>query len=94
MPKLNLKDSPKLFCEQAQVGYNAEAFIAAFLAGQNANVYAFSPQHAKRLKQALEYNIEKYEKQFGEIMAEWNPNVKSPIQSVNLNNSSEEDKEQ
>jgi hypothetical protein len=42
-----------------------------------------TPAHAKRLKQYLEHELSEFEKQYGEITAEWTPNVVSPVQRAN-----------
>ncbi len=79
----DLKKAPKLFCENVATGFSPEYFIVGLQSGQNAQVYSFSPAHAKRLLQKLQYDVENYEKQHGEITAEWSPNVVSPVQRSN-----------
>lgn len=84
---MDLHKAPKQFCENVTVGFAEDYFVAAFLSGQNASVYSFTPQHAKRLKQYLEKKIEDYEEKYGEIEAEWTPNIKSPLQRDDVSGS-------
>lgn len=79
----DLKNAPKLFCENVITGASSEGFVMGFSSGNQAQFYAFTPAHMKRLQQKLAYDIEEYEKQHGEITAEWNPNVVSPVQRFN-----------
>ena len=79
----DLKKAPKLFCESISVGYTPEYFVMGLSSGQQAAIYSLTPQHLKRLKQYLEHQITQYEKEHGEIKAEWNPNVPSPLKSIN-----------
>jgi len=48
--------------------------------GAQAQIYSLTPGHAKRLQQYLEHNIKEFEAKHGEITAEWDPNVVSPVQ--------------
>jgi hypothetical protein len=82
---MDLNKIPKQFCENITVAYSPEYFIIAMITGQNVNAYSLTPQHAKRLQQYLQYNIENFEKNFGEIKANWTPGVESPLQLVDLN---------
>ncbi len=82
---MDLNKIPKQFCENITVAYSPEYFIIAMMTGQNINAYSLTPQHAKRLQQYLQYNIENFEKNFGEIKANWTPGVESPLQLVDLN---------
>ncbi len=50
--------------------------------GTQASIYSLTPQHLKRLKEYLAHQIHSYEKEHGEIAAEWNPNVVSPVQRL------------
>ena len=79
----DLKNAPKLFAENIKVGYTPEYFVLGMSSGAQAQIYALSPAHAKRLKQYLEHEINNFEKKHGEITAEWNPNVVSPVQRSN-----------
>ena len=54
------------------------------ITGENGIAYALSPQHMKRLAQYLAHQISDYEKQFGEIHAEWKPGIQSPIQTKDI----------
>jgi hypothetical protein len=79
----DLQKAPKLFCENIRVGFNPEYFVMGLSSGTQAQIYSLTPAHAKRLYQYLEHELERYEKEHGEIVAEWNPNVVSPVQKVN-----------
>jgi hypothetical protein len=79
----DLQTAPKLFCENIQTGYSNEYFVIGLQSGQQAQAYALTPAHAKRLVQKLTYEISEFEKQHGEITTEWNPNVVSPVQRAN-----------
>ena len=79
----DLKNAPKLFAENIKVGFTQEYFVLGVSSGSQAQIYALSPAHAKRLKQYLEHEIKNFEKNHGEITAEWHPNVVSPVQRAN-----------
>jgi hypothetical protein len=79
----DLKNAPKLFAENIKVGFTPEYFVLGLSSGAQAQIYALSPAHAKRLQQYLEHEIANFEKKHGEITAEWNPNVVSPVQKAN-----------
>jgi len=85
---MDLNKVPKQFCDNVTVGCSKEAFILIMQTGGTGTAYAFTPEHAKRLSQSLAHNIAEYEKSHGKIDAEWNPNIKSPIQSTDLPNDS------
>ena len=84
----DIKQAPKLFCENVKIGYTPEYLILGVSSGQQAQIYAFTPGHAKRLHQYLGHQIKEFEKEHGEIVAEWNPNIVSPVQRVNPPNES------
>ncbi len=74
--KINIpkEHSEGIYSNIAFMNFNQSEFVvdyARLLPGvPEAKVYSriiLSPQHAKRLMQLLERNVEKYEKQFGEI---------------------------
>jgi hypothetical protein len=79
-PSVDLKDAPKQFCDNISIGYSDEFFAVALFSGGMVDVYAITPEHAKRLSQSLAFNVGEYEKRFGEIKAEWSEGVRSPIQ--------------
>ncbi|MFT7507428.1 MAG: hypothetical protein ACI92I_000578 [Acidimicrobiales bacterium] len=79
----DLKNAPKLFAENIKVGYTPEYFILGMSSGAQAQIYALSPAHAKRLQQYLTHEIDNFEEKHGEVSAEWNPNVVSPVQRAN-----------
>jgi hypothetical protein len=79
----DLKNAPKLFCETITVGFTPEYFVMGLSSGSQATIYSLTPQHLKRLREYLSHQIEQYEKEHGEIKADWNPNVVSPVQRMN-----------
>jgi hypothetical protein len=79
----DLKKAPKLFCESISVGFTAEYFVMGLSSGSQASIYSLTPQHLKRLREYLHHQIAEYEKEHGEIKANWNPNVVSPVQRMN-----------
>lgn len=79
----DLKKAPKLFCESINVGFTPEYFVMGLSSGSQATIYSLTPQHTKRLVQYLNHQIAEYEKEHGEVKAEWNPNVVSPVQRAN-----------
>lgn len=79
----DLQKAPKLFCENVQTAFTPEYFVLGFTSGNQATIYSFTPAHLKRLSQKLTHDIAEFEKKHGEITAEWNPNIVSPVQKVN-----------
>lgn len=79
----DLKKAPKLLAENVRIGYSPEFFVMGISSGAQAQAYSFTPAHAKRLQQYLTHQIKEYESQHGEITADWNPNVVSPVQKTN-----------
>lgn len=79
----DLKKAPKLFAENIKLGFTSEYFVMGVSSGAQASIFSLTPAHAKRLKQYLEHQLSEYEEQHGEITAEWNPNVVSPVQRAN-----------
>ena len=79
----DLKQAPKLFAENIKIGFSAEYFVLGISSGNQAQIYSLTPGHAKRLVQYLEHEIKEFENKHGEITAEWNPNVVSPVQRAN-----------
>ncbi len=79
----DLQKAPKLLAENIKVGYSPEYFVLGISSGAQAHVFSLTPAHAKRLQQYLEHEIKNFEDKHGEITAEWNPNVVSPLQKVN-----------
>lgn len=80
MKSEDIKNAPKLFCESINVMYTPEYFIMSLSSGAQGTIYSLTPQHAKRLQQYLNHQITEYQKENGEIKAEWNPNIISPLQ--------------
>ena len=82
--KINdLEKAPKLFCENIKLGFTKEYFVLALSSGDQATFYSLTPEHAKRLQMYLAHEIAGFEKEHGEIKAEWTPNVVSPLQKLN-----------
>lgn len=79
----DLKKAPKLFAENVKIGFTPEYFVMGVSSGAQAQIYSFSPAHAKRLMQYLAHEIAEFEQKHGEITAQWNPNVVSPVQRTN-----------
>ena len=79
----DLKKAPKLFAENVRIGFSPEYFVLGISSGTQAQIYSLTPAHAKRLMQYLQHEIATYEEQNGEITADWNPNVVSPVQRAN-----------
>ena len=79
-------DAPKQFCEDASFvvvnrGDKGECFYFGLRSGANAQAFALTPQHAKRMAQMISYHIDQYEQKFGTINVEdWTPELKSPFQ--------------
>ncbi len=76
----DLKQAPKLFCATINLAFTPEYFVMGLSSGNQGTLYSLTPQHAKRLLQYLEHQIKEYEEKHGEIKAEWNPNIISPVQ--------------
>lgn len=79
----DLKKAPKLFAENIKIGHTPEYFVMGLSSGSQAQIYSLTPGHAKRLLQYLQHELQGYEEAHGEITAEWNPNVVSPVQRAN-----------
>lgn len=76
----DLKKAPKLFCESVNVAFTPEFFVMSLSSGSQASIYAFSPEHLKRLTQYLEHQVKEYEEKHGPIEAKWDPKIVSPVQ--------------
>lgn len=79
----DIQKAPKLLAENIKVGFSPEYFVMAISSGNQAQVYSLTPAHAKRLQQYLSHELKNFEEKHGEITAEWNPNVVSPVQRRN-----------
>jgi hypothetical protein len=78
---MDLNKVPKQFCENITVGVSQESFVMGMLNGEAGTFFVLTPQHMKRLAQYLAHQVGEYEKQYGEITAEWQPLTQSPIQT-------------
>lgn len=76
----DIKKAPKIFCESINVAFTPEFFVMSLSSGNQTGIYALTPQHTKRLQQYLTHQLAEYEKTNGEIKADWNPNIVSPLQ--------------
>ncbi len=76
----DIKKAPKLFCESIHIAYTPEYFVMALSSGTQASIYSLTPEHTKRLQQYLTHQISEYEAKNGEIKADWNAKIVSPIQ--------------
>jgi hypothetical protein len=83
MKQDELKKAPKMFCESVSLAFTPEYFVMGLTSGTQGSIYTLTPQHAKRLHQYLEHQLKDFEEKNGEIVAEWNPNVVSPVQRAN-----------
>lgn len=83
MKSEDLKKAPKLFCESINVGYTPEYFVLGMSSGQQAQIYAVTPEHAKRLAQYLTHQVSEYEREHHTITTEWSPKIVSPVQRAN-----------
>ena len=79
----DLKNAPKLFAESINIAFTPEFFVMGISSGNQGTIYSLTPQHAKRLHQYLTHQINEYEKENHEIIAEWKPNIISPVQRAN-----------
>ena len=80
----DLQKAPKIFCESIKLGFSPEFFVMGLSSGAQVSIFSLTPQHTKRLLQYLQHEVSKYEAAHGTIAAEWNPNVVSPVQNLNL----------
>lgn len=76
----DIKKAPKLFAENIKLGYTPEYFVCAITSGANAQTYALTPPHAKRLFLYLKHELEAFEAQHGTINTTWSPAIPSPMQ--------------
>lgn len=79
----DLKKAPKLFAENIKIGHTPEFFVMGVSSGAQAHIFSLTPGHMKRLHQYIEHELKAFEEKNGEITAEWNPNVVSPVQRAN-----------
>lgn len=83
----DFKKAPKIFCENISVAFTPEYFVMSLSSGAENAIYTLTPQHTKRLQQYLTNQIAEYEKAHGEVAAQWNPNIVSPMQPNQPNSS-------
>lgn len=83
MKSEDLQKAPKLFAENIKIGHSPEYFVMAVSSGAQAQIFSLTPGHMKRLHQYIEHELASYEEKHGKIVAEWNPNVVSPVQRMN-----------
>ena len=80
MKKEDVIKAPKMFCEQIKIGRTPEYFVFALTSGNQAQFHTLTPGHTKRLLQYLTHEVAEYEKENGDIDAQWDPNIISPVQ--------------
>lgn len=82
------RNTPKIFCDNANMAVlkgSGNTFLLALLSGGNAHIFAFTPEHIKRLSQMVAYRVKEYEDDNGEIKVEsWTKDIKSPFQIDDL----------
>lgn len=83
MKSEDLKNAPKIFCENITIGQTPEYLVIGLSSGTQAHIFSLTPTHAKRFLQYLSYEIEDFEKKNGLIEATWVPHVVSPVQRAN-----------
>jgi len=83
MKQEDLKKAPKLFCESINLAFTPEYFVIGMTSGNQGTIYTLTPQHAKRLQQYVTHQVKEYEEKHGEVKAEWDPNIVSPVQRAN-----------
>ena len=81
---MDINKIPKQFCDNVVAARSKESFTVGMLAGENGTFFALSPEHFKRLVQNLTHQLSEYEKEFGNVDAEWVPGVQSPIQTKDI----------
>lgn len=81
--KIDFNQLPKKFCDGALGAFSKDAVMFAITSGNNLDPFATTPRMAKNIAIFFNQQIEKYEKQYGEI--DMNPPlIPSPIQSSDL----------
>lgn len=84
--KVDLNQLPKKLCDGAIGAYNKEIFSYALTSGNSLDSFASTPQVMKSIAIWMNDNVQKYEKQFGEIDMT-PPGIQSPIQVADLGKS-------
>lgn len=82
------RNAPKTFCDDAGMsvmGGIGDTFLLALRSGANAQVFAFTPEHAKRFSQLTAFHVKVYEEKNGKIVIDdWTPEMKAPFQVTDL----------
>jgi len=81
--KIDINQLPKKFCDGAIGAYGKELFSFVLTSGNNLDSFASTPQIMKSIAIWMNEQIQRYEKQFGEIDMT-PPEIQSPIQSADL----------
>jgi len=81
--KVDMNQLPKKFIDGAMGAYGKEVFSFALTSGNNLDSFATTPQVMKSIAKWINGQVEKYEKQFGDIDMT-PPSVQSPIQMSDL----------
>ncbi len=81
--KIDFNQLPKKFCDGAIGAYGKHLFSFAITSGNNLDSFATTPQTMKSIALWMNNQVQKYEKQFGEIDMT-PPPIQSPIQTADL----------
>ena len=81
--KIDINQLPKKLCDGAIGGYNKEIFSFVLTSGNSVDSFASTPQVMKSVASWMSEQIQRYEKQFGEIDMT-PPQIQSPIQPADL----------
>jgi len=83
------KNVPKAFCEDTSIavwsGGAGSMILLGLRSGSNAQAFALTPEHAKRLMQYLTHEVAEFEKKIQKIEGEdWTPSMKTPYEFPDL----------
>jgi hypothetical protein len=82
------RSASKIYCDGANMavmGGLGNMFLLSLHSGGNAQVFSFTPEHAKRLSQLVSHHIKSYEEVHGLInVDDWTPEMKAPFQVKDL----------
>ena len=82
-------NAPKTFLQDSNVAImgsiTGDMFLLGMFSGGNAQVFAATPGHAKRIAQIIAWNVSEYERKAGKKIdvPDWAPGIVSPIQIPN-----------
>lgn len=82
------RNVPKSFCDDAGMavmGGLGDMFLIALKSGAGTQVFVFTPEHAKRFSQLVQYHVSNFEKSKGVIKtSDWTPEPTAPFQIKDL----------